>query len=141
VRLLHYYSNTFTGSGGPQELIERTIREERHAVATVGAVASARQLRKHEINLLTARFLKVRNMRQVAREWRISPTTVAKYLADRGMNTSRGMSEADIAGAVRLYAKGWSSIRIGQQLGFDNHTVLGALRSEGVPIRHAACAR
>ena len=80
-------------------------------------------------------------MRQVAREWQISRTTVAKHLADRGIDTSRRMSETEIADALRLYAEGWSSIRIGQRIGFDNHTVLEALRSAGAEIRVPAAAR
>jgi hypothetical protein len=82
-------------------------------------------------------YREVRNMRQVAREFRMSRTTVAKHLANRGVDTSRGMKPADITRAVELYAEGLSSIGIGKQLGFDNHTVLSALRAQGVPIRQA----
>ncbi|QWT23899.1 hypothetical protein KPL76_00100 [Subtercola sp. PAMC28395] len=39
--------------------------------------------------------------------------------------------------AVELYADGLSSITIGKRLGFDNHTILGALRAQDVPIRQA----
>lgn len=76
-------------------------------------------------------------MREVAREFRVSRTTVAKHLADRGINTSRGMKPADIARAVELYTEGVSSVNIGKQLGFDNHTVISALRRAHVPIRKA----
>jgi hypothetical protein len=47
------------------------------------------------------------------------------------------MKPADVRRAVELYEEGFSSITIGKQLGFDNHTVLAALRSEGVVIRKA----
>lgn len=141
MRLLHSYSNTFTVTGGPQELIVRATRGERHPAATAGAPASARQLREHEVDRLVARYLEVRNMRQVAREWRMSRTTVAKHLADRGIETSRRMSETEVTEAARLYAEGWSSIRIGQHLGFDNHTVLDALKAAHVTIRPPAAAR
>lgn len=67
----------------------------------------------------------------------MSRTTVAKHLADRGIETSHRMSEAHIAEAVGLYAQGWSSVRIGKHLGFDNHTVISALRISGVTIRPA----
>lgn len=67
----------------------------------------------------------------------MSRTTVAKHLADRGIDTSRRMSGTQIADAVRLYADGWSSIRIGQHLGFDNHTVIAALRAAEITIRPA----
>lgn len=74
-------------------------------------------------------------MRQVAREMRVSRTTVAKVLKGRGIDTSSGMKPADVERAVELYVEGHSSGAIGRRLGFDNHTVLNALRSEGVQIR------
>lgn len=86
-------------------------------------------------------YLDVRNMREVAREFRVSRTTVAKLLAERGIDTSRKMGPADIATAVELYAAGESSIRIGKQLGFDNHTVLKVLRSLGIIVRPPAATR
>ncbi|MDH6424196.1 DNA-binding CsgD family transcriptional regulator [Aurantimicrobium minutum] len=141
VRLLHSYSNTFTGAGGPQELITRAISGERHPAISASDLASARQLREREVDQLVARYLDVRNMRQVAREWQISRTTVAKHLADRGIDTSRRMNGTEVAEAARLYAEGWSSIRIGQRLGFDNHTVLAALRGAGAEIRSPAASR
>ena len=99
--------------------------------------AHLQELREHEIDELVARYQETRNMRQVAREFRMSRTTVAKHLADRNIDTSRGMKAGDVARAVELYAEGLSSVNIGKQLGFDNHTVISALRSEGVVIRKA----
>lgn len=84
---------------------------------------------------LEQRYLEVRSIRQIALEFGISRTTVAKQLSARGVDTFRGMKPDDVARAVDLYAKGTSSIRIGKLLGFDNHTVLAALRSEGTSIR------
>lgn len=52
-------------------------------------VGRARQLRDAETDQLVQRYLKVRNMREVAREFRLSRTTVAKLLAKRGIDTSR----------------------------------------------------
>lgn len=138
MRLLHSYSNTFTGTGGPQELFASATRVQRHSSGTGGKSVSARQLREHEIDRLVGRYLEVRNTRQVAREWQMSRTTVAKHLANRGINTSHRMNDAQAAEAVHLYADGWSSIRIGQHLGVDNHTVLSALRVAGVPVRVSA---
>jgi len=74
-------------------------------------------------------------MRQVARELGISRTTVAKKLAEQGIDTSVGMKPDDIHRAVDLYGQGLSSGKIGTILGFDNHTVLAGLRSAGVKIR------
>jgi len=76
-------------------------------------------------------------MRQLAREFRMSRTTVAKHLVERGIDTSKGMQSADVEQAVALYAEGLSSIVIGKRLGFDNLTVLKALRDGGVAIRKA----
>lgn len=74
-------------------------------------------------------------MRQIAREFRMSRTTVAKLLAERGIETSRSMKPSQVRQAVQMYGEGLSSITIGKQLGFDNHTVLKELRSVGVKIR------
>ncbi len=74
-------------------------------------------------------------MRQVAREFRMSRTTVAKLLAERGIDTSRSMKPAEVMRAVRMYKDGLSSITIGRQLGFDNKTIIKALRQAGSKIR------
>jgi hypothetical protein len=100
-------------------------------------VGRARQLRDAETDHLVQRYLEVRNMRQVAREFRMSRTTVAKLMAERGVDTAPGMKPTDVAQAIELYAQGISSITIGKQLGFDNHTVIAALRAQSVPIRKA----
>lgn len=67
----------------------------------------------------------------------MSRTTVAKHLADRGVATTKSMSAEQIARAVELYADGLSSMVIGKQLGFDNHTIVKALRMSGMRIRPA----
>jgi AraC-like DNA-binding protein len=76
-------------------------------------------------------------MREVARELGMSRTTVAKLLAERGIDTSRSMKHSEVKQAMRMNKEGLSSIRIGKQLGFDNHTILNALRGHGVAIRPA----
>ncbi|WP_460530361.1 hypothetical protein [Humibacter ginsengiterrae] len=98
---------------------------------------SAKQLRESEVDALVARYQQSRNMREVAREFRVSRTTVAKYLAARGIGTSRRMKPTDVDRAVTLYGEGLPSSVIGQRLGFDNHTILKALREQGVQIRPA----
>ena len=95
----------------------------------------AKQLRESEIDTVVTRYHEVHNIRQVAREFKLSRTTVAKHLLYRGVDTSRGMKPAEITRAVALYSEGHSSIAIGKQLGYDNHTILAALRNEGVQIR------
>ena len=80
-------------------------------------------------------------MREVAREFRMSRTTVAKFLAEQGIDTSRGMKPAEVKRAIQLYDQGLSSGQIGHKLGYDNHTILNALRISGVAIRRPAAAR
>lgn len=67
----------------------------------------------------------------------MSRTTVARILSEHGIDASRRMTDAQISVAAELYGQGLSSAAIGQRLGFDNHTVLKALRSRGVAIRPA----
>jgi len=47
------------------------------------------------------------------------------------------MSDEQIERAIHLYIRGASSIAIGRELGFDNHTVLKALSGRSIPIRGA----
>ena len=86
---------------------------------------------------LVAHYEEVRNIRKIAIEFKMSRTTVAKHLGDRGITTTKSMTPDQITRAVDLYAEGLSSIAIGKQLGFDNHTILNALRSKGMTIRPA----
>ena len=134
VRVLHNYSNHVVGGASPLEIAAKAARSRRSATDSPNPVRMAKQLREREVDELAARYQEIRNMRQ---EFRMSRTTVAKHLADRGVDTSRGMKPADVTRAVELYAEGLSSVNIGKQLGFDNHTVISALRSEGVVIRKA----
>ena len=139
VRLLQVYSNPSNIGFSAEELVARSRRSSRPETAR-GAVGSARQLRDAELELLVSRYLEIRNMRQVARELRVSRTTVAKLLAERGIDTSLSMKSWEIDRAVELYEKGRSSAAIGTELGFDNHTVLNALRARGVQIIHGRSA-
>jgi len=137
VRLLQGHSKYVSVGKSPLELLERAARSRRPKIEAGTRVRMAKQLRDHEIERLVARYRETRNMRQVAREFRMSRTTIAKHLATHGIDTSRRMKPTDIKQAVTLYAEGLSSMTIGKQLGFDNHTVLSALRAEGVQIRTA----
>mgnify|MGYP002336032948 CR=1 FL=1 len=141
VHLLQVYSNPSMCSVAPQGLLFRSAGSVQDAGSHRSAKRTARQLRDIEIDGLTARYLEVHKLGQVAREFRVSRTTVAKHLTDRGIETSRSMSTVDIERAVRLYSEGLSSVRIGERLGFDNHTILNGLRSGGVEIRRPAAQR
>ena len=138
MQLLQSYSKHCEVSISPLELVFRSERSCRPAGKSPAPVrAAAKQLRSDEVDELVTRYLEIRNMRTIASEFQISRTTVAKHLTDRGVDTSRGMKTADVTKAVELYAEGLSSMVIGKQLGFDNHTIISALRLEGVPIRTA----
>lgn len=141
VHLLQVYSNSSMNRVSPQKLLFRSAGDVRDAGVQQSAHRIARQLRAHDIDELVDRYRVVRNVRQVAREFRISRATAAKHLGDRGVDTSPGMSPADIEAAVRLYLGGLSSGRIGQQLGFDNHTILKAIRSAGIKVRQPVAPR
>ena len=84
---------------------------------------------------MVAAYRAVRNIRTVARDFSLSRTTVARILTVHGVNTSRGMSEAQLAIADDLYSEGLSNATIGRRLGFDNHTILNGLRGLGVQVR------
>jgi hypothetical protein len=135
VPLLQIYSNPSSNRLSPQELLLRSRRSARVTPHTTTPGRSVRQLREREKRAVVARYLEIRNMRQLAREFSISRTTVARVLAEHGIDTSRGMSPADVRQAAELYEQGASSMTIGKAMGFDNHTILSALRSAEVVIR------
>jgi transposase len=134
VRLLQVYSNPAPGVVAPQELIFRSALRDQEQATRV-TYRRARQLRTKEVELVVTRYLVVRNIRTVAREFQISRTTVARMLTEYGIVASRRMTVAQISVAVELYGQGLSSAAIGERLGFDNHTILNALRRQGVSIR------
>lgn len=137
VRVLHNYSKDCVIGINPGELLSLARADQRKDEPGRRTPKSARQLRYVEIDRLVARYREVRNVRAVAVEFKLSRTTVTKHLADRGIVTTKSMNAVQIAQATELYADGLSSVKIGKQLGFDNHTILKKLRSNGVPIRHA----
>ena len=134
MHLLQVYSNPSSGVNAPQDLLFRATRSERRDEVRLRS-RRARQLRADEAQTLVDRYLAVRNIQSVARDFGLSRTTVARILTEQGVCTSRGMTEAQLAEAPDLYERGLSSSAIGKQLGFDNHTILNALRRHGVSIR------
>jgi hypothetical protein len=87
------------------------------------------------VDELVERYRELQNIRQVARDFAISRTTVAKLLDTRGVDTSRGLKAGETEQAVELYTQGISSSAIGKLFAVDNHTVLNALRRAGVAVR------
>lgn len=137
MRVLHYYSKDYVVDVNPGELLTRARAEQRKVEPDRRSQKTARQLRATEVDHLVARYKEVRNIRQIAVEFKMSRTTVAKHLADHGIATTKSMNAEQIARAINLYLDGRSSMAIGKQLGFDNHTIIKALRISGVPIRPA----
>lgn len=137
MHLLQVYSNPAPGVVTPQELLIRSTTGEPQETGRAQR-RRARQLRAREIDQDVDRYLAVRNMRTVAREFQLSRTTVARILTERGIDASRRMTDAQISVAAELYEQGLSSAAIGQRLGFDNHTILKALRTQGIAIRLVA---
>lgn len=140
VPLLQVYSNPSPGVAAPRALLVRSTLRERREVNRETA-RRARQLRANERGYLVARYLDIRSIRAVAKEFQLSRTTAARILTEHGIDASRKMAEAQIAVAVKLYEQGLSSAAIGKRLGFDNHTILKELRGRGVAIRPAVGQR
>lgn len=142
MHLLQVYSNFDKTSNNGHELLMAIVDSPPRATEVEASTPGrAKRLRDKEVDLLVARYNECRNMRVVARDFRMSRTTVAKLLAGRGIETSRSMKPAEVKQTVQMYGEGMSSITIGKQLGFDNHTVLAALRKEGVTIRESSSLR
>ena len=141
VPLLQVYSNPAVNRVSPQTLFVRSAKSARDGEIKRMGRRGARQMRAIEIDRIVERYRVVRNIRQVAREFGVSRTTVARHLTDRGIDTSRGMSAAEISEAVRLYSQGLSSGQIGRNLGFDNHTILNAVRGAGLNVRESITRR
>ena len=137
VHQLQVYSNPSRSAPSPQELLFRSTANE-HQDARPEPRRRARQLRTHEAEAVVGRYREVRNIRTVAAELQLSRSTVARILSEHGVDATRRMTTAEISEAAELYEQGLSSGVIGKQLGFDNHTILRALRRRGVPFRPAA---
>lgn len=137
VRLLQLPLTHVATGLAPRELARQAASSRRSAADSPTAVRTAKQLREHEVDDLVARYREIRNLAQVAREYRMSRTTVSKHLTARGIDASRSMKPGKVRRAVEMYTAGESSMVIGKRLGFDSPTVIAALRAEGVPIRRA----
>jgi DNA-binding CsgD family transcriptional regulator len=88
------------------------------------------QLTPEDIDRLALRYEETKNMRQVAREFRISVTTVRSHLRILGIEVRRSkpMSEKQKEKAREMWAAGMTSTQIGKKLGFSHHTILKVVR-------------
>ena len=84
-----------------------------------------------DIERLKVRYSEIKSMRQVAREFGISRTTVRSHLRSMGVTVrvSKPMSEQEKQKAREMWAAGMTSTQIGQKLGLSHHTILRAVRS------------
>lgn len=97
VPLPQVYYNPFASSSTSVHKLLMVARS-RHREEEDGALprsGRARQLRASESDAVVRRYLDVRNMRQVARKFRMSRTTVSKVLIERGIETSRSMEPSE----------------------------------------------
>lgn len=92
---------------------------------------SAVRLQPDEVDQLVTRYNETKNMRLVAREFRMSRTTVREHLRKRGIRvrSAKPMAEAQKQLARELYEAGEPSTAIGKKLGFSHHTILRAIRN------------
>ena len=109
------------------KMAELLTLEPRPARAVPGI---SRRLTSDEIDQLVARYKQTKNMRQVAREFRISRTTVREHLWRYGITvrSSKPMSELQKTKARELWVAGMPGTMIGKKLGFSHHTILRAVR-------------
>ncbi|HEY8993006.1 MAG TPA: hypothetical protein VIM37_04145 [Candidatus Microsaccharimonas sp.] len=84
-----------------------------------------------EIEMLVTRYNEIKSMRQVAREFGISQTTVRAHLRMLGVTVrvSKSMTELQKQKAREMWAAGMPSTLIGKKLGYSHHTILRAIRT------------
>lgn len=140
MHLLKVYSNPAPEAIAPRELLFRSTPREPQQTSNAPR-RRARQLRASEVDQVVDRYRAQRNIRTVATEFRVSRTTVARILTERGIDATRSMTDAQVTKAAEFYEQGLSSGAIGRLLGFDNHTILKALRGRGVAMQTAISRR
>jgi DNA-binding CsgD family transcriptional regulator len=136
VQVLHTIQNLLSSGTDPWKLLDQA-RADRRPTAAQPAVRRTKRPSEAEIDHLVARYLELKSLRLVAAELGVDRATVRTHLKQRGVQLveQARMTDRDVARAVELYVAGQSSVTIGKALGFDNHTVLKALRTAGVRIR------
>lgn len=75
-------------------------------------------------------------MKDLANQWRLHRTTVAAHLRQAGVALRRrGVPDAQLSEAVRLYGEGWSCQRLAERYHCDDETVRQALKRASVRLR------
>ena len=81
-------------------------------------------------------YLAGANATRLAARFGVHRTTVASHVQRAGHRMrGQSMTAAEVDTAAALYVGGWSTARIGDELGFDGSTVWRALRRHGLSLR------
>jgi hypothetical protein len=99
----------------------------------------ARRLTAEEQVAICTAYQAGATMASLATVHSITRETVSEVLKRNGepVRPQRRMNAAGLKRAIRLYEQGWSSERVGADLGFDARTIVTQLRAAGVRVRDA----
>lgn len=85
---------------------------------------------------LVADYRAGRSTKWLQRTYGLSQGAVLRLLDVSGVpRRRRGLSDAQVQEAIRLYSQGWSLTRIGDRFGKDHTVVRNALLQVGVTLR------
>lgn len=72
------------------------------------------------------------------KKYQLGKGTVLKLLREAGViRPQNKLSAEQLDEAVKLYAQGWSLVRLGEHFGFDQSTLWLRFKELGVPMREA----
>ncbi len=95
-----------------------------------------RRLTAEQVDQLLSEYRAGASMKDLADQWRLHRSTVAAHLGRAGVALRRrGVPDARLGEAVRLYGEGWSCQRLAERYGCDDETVRQALKRAGVSLR------
>lgn len=138
VGLLKTYCNRDSATRQLDDLV-RKARSDKPASSGVRRTAAASgraKLNVRERTEITERYAAGERVTDIATSLSLSKYTVINWLNRAGVERrSRGMSEAQIDEALRLYESGLSLARIGGRLPFSPQTIRLALQKRGVRMR------
>ena len=135
MRVLGSYCNQGRETSRLFELIARARSEhiERTPVEALNERPRFSKLSKQVRAEILARYQQGERVVDLAAAFGVSEWSVQNLRKTAGVEPHpRGMSQAAIDEATKLYALGWSLNKIGRQTGFDPKTVAKELRARGV---------
>ena len=130
--------NTDAQVRGLERLLQRIPKQtaEAEPAPEQPKMRTAKRLNAEETAQLIAGYQTAAGMRPLGIQFGIHPATVSLILRRNGVKLRpKGPSSDQVIEAARLYHSGWSSARIGEQLGFNGTTIVRTLRKHGVTIR------